>query len=47
MRTKILAITGYDSPENTQRIFANGADAYLAKLFDVEVLNKKITELLA
>ena len=46
LRTKILAITGYDTPENAQRIFASGADAYLAKPFDIESLNKKINDLL-
>jgi len=46
-RTKILAITGYDSPENAQKIIACGADAYLAKPFDIEVLLKKIDTLLS
>lgn len=45
-RTKILAITGYDSPENAQKIFACGADAYLAKPFDINELISKIDRLL-
>lgn len=46
VRTKVLAITGYDSPENAQKIFSCGADAYLAKPFDIGDLEKKIDELL-
>ena len=44
--TKILAITGYDSPENAQKIFACGANAYLAKPFEIPDLMTKISELL-
>lgn len=44
--TKILAITGYDSPENAQKILACGADAYLAKPFDITELLKRIDQLL-
>ena len=32
-RTRVLAITGYDTDENKQRIMKAGADAYLAKPF--------------
>jgi len=39
---KILAITGYDSEENRQKIFAAGADDYLAKPMEVSVLKEKI-----
>lgn len=43
---KILAITGYDTAENAQRILASGADAYLAKPLDAKELPAKICELL-
>jgi CheY-like chemotaxis protein len=45
-RTRILAITGFDSPENAQKILACGADKYLAKPFDIQELSKKIEELI-
>ena len=32
-RTRVLAITGYDTDENKQRILKAGADAYLGKPF--------------
>lgn len=41
-QTKILAITGYDSPENREKIFAYGADGYLAKPFTIEELTQQI-----
>ncbi|MFH1378660.1 MAG: response regulator [bacterium] len=46
VQTKILAITGYDTPENAQKIISSGADAYLSKPFDIDNLEKKINELL-
>ena len=33
IRTKVLAITGYDNEENKQRIMKAGADGYLGKPF--------------
>lgn len=39
---KILAVTGYDSEENRRKIFAAGADDYLAKPMDIKVLKEKI-----
>jgi len=45
-RIKILAITGYDTPENRKKIFACGADDYLPKPFDTEELNKRMNKLL-
>jgi CheY-like chemotaxis protein len=45
-RTRILAITGYDTPENAQKILACGANAYLSKPFDMQELSSKIEELL-
>lgn len=44
--TKILAITGKDTEENKQRIIKQGADDYLGKPFDVEVLVEKVLSLL-
>ena len=41
-KLKILAITGYDTPENKERILREGADDYLAKPFDLEVLIEKL-----
>jgi len=46
-QTRILAITGYDSPENREKIFTAGADGYLAKPFEIEELGKRISKLLA
>lgn len=44
---KILAITGYDSPENREKIFTAGANDYLSKPFEIEELGKRISKLLA
>lgn len=44
--SKILAITGYDSPENKKRIMDAGANDYLAKPMDIKVLIEKISNLL-
>jgi two-component system alkaline phosphatase synthesis response regulator PhoP len=41
-KTKVLAITGYDTPENQDKIFRAGADDYLAKPFELQDLVKKI-----
>lgn len=43
---KILAITGYDSPEARRLIFECGADDYLPKPMDLQVLRSKISQLL-
>jgi len=43
---KILAITGYDSPENKEKILACGASDFLAKPMDLKVLKSKIISLL-
>jgi len=43
---KVLAITGYDSPENRQRILAAGAHFCLAKPFDAEEFKKVVCRLL-
>jgi len=45
-KTKILAITGYDSEENRKKIMEAGADDYLAKPMDVNILIEKISKLL-
>ena len=43
---KILAVTGYDSDENRAKILACGADDYLAKPMDLNVLDNKIITML-
>jgi len=43
---KILAVTGFDTPENRQKIMESGADDYLTKPMDVDVLTEKIFTLL-
>lgn len=45
-KTKILAITAYDSPETKEKIIASGANAYLAKPFDVTDLMRSVEKLL-
>ena len=45
-KTKILAITGYDTPENKERILECGANDYLAKPFSYELIKEKISRLL-
>ena len=45
--TKILAITGYDTPENKKKIMACGANAYLPKPFEMKKLDKVIKRLLS
>ncbi|MBN1824480.1 MAG: response regulator [Endomicrobiales bacterium] len=39
---KIIAVTGYDSPENREKIKACGADDYLPKPMDLKVIREKI-----
>lgn len=43
---KILAITGYDSPENRDRIMKLGADGYLPKPIFMETLLQNVAALL-
>lgn len=43
---KVLAVTGYDSEENRNRILAEGADAYLTKPFFKDELIQIIENLL-
>ncbi|MFH1352314.1 MAG: response regulator [bacterium] len=43
---KILAVTGYNTEENKNKILANGADAYMAKPFEMAELLKKMDDLL-
>lgn len=40
-----LATTGYDLPENREKIFSAGADDYLPKPFAVEELRKRVDKL--
>lgn len=44
--TRILAVTGYDSPEIRSKILASGADDYLGKPLDYHQTLEKITRLL-
>ena len=44
---KILAITGYDTKENKDRIMDAGADGYLAKPIEMVVLLQRVEELLS
>lgn len=43
---KILAVTGYDTTENKERIMESGADDYLAKPLEVASLTGKIKKML-
>lgn len=43
---KILAVTGYDSPENRKKIFAAGADDYLTKPIELKEFREKVKKLL-
>lgn len=43
---KILAVTGYDSPENRKKIFAAGADDYLTKPIELKEFREKVKRLL-
>ncbi|HRY30049.1 MAG TPA: response regulator [Elusimicrobiota bacterium] len=43
---KILAVTGYDTPENTRKILDAGADKLLTKPLDTRELLKAVEELL-
>jgi CheY-like chemotaxis protein len=44
--TRILAVTGYDTPENARMIMEAGADGYLTKPLEVRDLLRKVAELL-
>ncbi|MBW2312021.1 MAG: response regulator [Deltaproteobacteria bacterium] len=43
---KILAVTGYDTEENKERILSAGADGYMAKPLDMDQLIRCIRDLL-
>lgn len=43
---KVLAVTGYDSPENRDRIMALGADGYMAMPLDRQTLFQNMNALL-
>ena len=43
---RVLAITGYDTPENKKKIFSCGANGYLVKPFDIKDLMAEINKLL-
>ncbi len=44
---KILAITGYDTEENREKIMEAGADAYMAKPMMRDVLLRRVEDLLS
>ncbi|MBU2567808.1 MAG: response regulator [Elusimicrobia bacterium] len=46
VNTKVLAVTGYDSPENRKKILQAGADDFLAKPLEVQAIREKIKNLL-
>jgi CheY-like chemotaxis protein len=43
---KILAITGYDTPENRAKILSCGADDFLAKPMDLKIVKARMVALL-
>ncbi len=43
---KILAVTGYDSPEYREKIFQAGADDYLPKPIELKLFREKVKKLL-
>lgn len=43
---KVLAITGFDSPENRKKIFSSGANDYLAKPFEITDVLERVDKLL-
>jgi excisionase family DNA binding protein len=43
---KIIAITGYATPENKRNMLAAGADAFFPKPLDMRILAEKVDELL-
>ncbi|MFH1957375.1 MAG: response regulator [bacterium] len=45
-QVKIIAVTGYNTEENKNKILACGANAYMAKPFEMAELLKKIDDLL-
>lgn len=47
LATKILAVTGYDTPENARKIMEAGADEYLTKPLEAAPLLKAAGKLLA
>ena len=47
VKTKVLAITGYDTPENKMKILNSGADDYLAKPFELRDLVSKLQTLIS
>jgi len=46
-KVKILAVTGYDTTENKEKIMSSGADDYLAKPLEVGILAEKIKRLMS
>ena len=46
-KTKILIMTGFDTPENRKRALREGADGYLPKGVSFEAILEQINELLA
>ncbi len=46
LHIKIMALTGFDTPENKNRIMKAGADGFLAKQVDKDELMQKIEDIL-
>lgn len=44
--TKILAISGYNTPENRERVLSVGADDFLGKPFEVKEFEERVRRLL-
>jgi len=44
--TKVMILTGYDTPDNRKKAFQEGADAFIAKGILFETLLKRINDLL-
>ena len=44
--TKVLAMSGFDTEENRQRILGCGADRFLSKPIDIKSIRKEIAEIL-
>ena len=44
--TRVLIMTGYDTPENKARALQEGADAYLPKSVDFKLLRSTVEKLL-
>ena len=44
--TKVIAISGYDTEENREKIFKCGADLFFSKPLDIKILKQEIGHIL-